>query len=112
MRTRNLKAIVYPLAIAFGLLCFIYHIVYVQNCNSNRAVEAETLCPSQDIVEWIYTPYGAILTMTEKGLYAEDWHSLEKFKEGDGWITLEEYEAWLTEVEETADGEQEQEDSI
>ena len=57
------------------------------------------ICPPQDVVEWIITPYGAILTMTEKGLYAEDRHSLERFKQIDGWITLEEYEAWVAELE-------------
>lgn len=108
MKTSNLKSIVYPLAIAFGLVCFIYHIVYVQNCNSNRAVEAETLCPSQDIVEWVYTPYGAMMIETQKNIYGEDRHSLEKFKEMDGWITLEEYEAWVAELEK----EEQAEDSI
>ena len=71
-----------------------------------------TICPPQDIIEWIITPYGAILVLTEKGLYSEDRHSLERLIDLDGWITLEEYEAWAIEIEEATLKEEQKAGSI
>ncbi|MCK4782482.1 MAG: hypothetical protein KAV87_01940 [Desulfobacteraceae bacterium] len=71
-----------------------------------------TICPPQDIIEWIITRYGAILILTEKGLYSEDRHSLERFIQMDGWITLEEYEAWAIEMEEASEQEEKRGGSI
>ena len=73
-------------------------LVFVGGCNLECNLENEliegvvkldakvetTICPPQDVIEWIITRYGAILILTEKGLYSEDRHSLERFKEIDG----------------------------
>ena len=51
-------------------------------------------CPREDVVHAIITPFGPMVLKTEKGTYDAENHSLEQFKQFDGWITLEEYEAW------------------
>ena len=65
-------------------------------------------CPNQDIVQCVITPFGLMVVQTDKNNYAEEFHSLEQFKDGTGWITLEEYKAWIAELEK----EREAKDSI
>ena len=90
-----MKSTLKALAIACAVLCVIYHIVYVQNCNSRKCLESDIqiACPAYDIVEWVFTPVGPWLYETRKGLYDETNHSLEQFKAMNGWITTEEYKA-------------------
>ena len=55
-----------------------------------------TVCPKQSIVEMVWTPIGPMIVQTERDTYSEERHSEERFIEGTGWLTLEEYEG-LTE---------------
>ena len=56
-------------------------------------------CPNYTVVEVLMTPLGPMFIQTEKDNYSEKNHSLEQFKEGTGWVTVQEYEAWLEELE-------------
>ena len=58
-----------------------------------------TKCPKYDIVEWVLTPFGPIIVETEKDTYSEEFHSLELFKQGIGWITSEEWDELVEEYE-------------
>ena len=78
-------------------------LVFLGGCTANKL-----MCPAQDTIDMVWTPFGSVIIQTEKGAYSKERHSIEKFKEGDGWITLEEYEAWVAELEK----EQEAQDSI
>jgi len=51
-------------------------------------------CPKYDVVILANSPFGPIVMGTEKGTYTEKYHSLEQFLNGEGWITLEEFNAW------------------
>ena len=97
-------------------------LVFVGGCNlecnlENELIEGvvkldadpeKTICPAQDTIDMVWTPYGWIIISTEKDTYNQERHSLEKFIEGDGWITVEEYEAWQAELAE----QEQKEDSI
>ena len=58
-----------------------------------------TKCPKYDTVEWVLTPFGPIIVETEKDTYSEEFHSLELFKQGIGWITSEEWDELVKEYE-------------
>ena len=80
-------------------------LVFVGGCNLKCNLENEliegvvnldaktetTICPPQDIVEWLHTPYGLAVIQTDKNFYSEKNHSIELFMQGQGWITVEEY---------------------
>ena len=75
--------------IVFAVVFFFY------GCATNKVI-----CPSEDVVDFVLTPYGPIVLQTEKGRYStEENHSLEGFLALDGWITLEEYRAWKAELQ-------------
>ena len=67
-------------------------------------VGCATVCPPQAVVEIMWTPFGPIVIETGEDTYCEERHSKERFMRGDGWLTLEEYEAmakkWEQEAEE------------
>lgn len=92
-----------PLGVAFAFIVLILLSIMVQGCAANKL-----MCPTQDTIDMVWTPYGAMIISIETGAYSEDRHSLEQFKDGTGWITLEEYEAWVAELEK----EREAKDSI
>jgi len=54
-------------------------------------------CPKYNVVDRGMSPFGPIIIQTNKDHYNEKNHSLEKFLNSDGWITLEEFEAWRAE---------------
>ena len=66
-------------------------------CSLISQVDKKTeaiLCPPQTIVEWVHFPFGSVVVETGKGFYSEEYHSLDLFIKGLGWITVEEYEEW------------------
>ena len=110
------------LKVVFMLIALICLSVQFQGCNLEvdlieesvepyikaQTIGPEVSCPIQDIVEWFHSPSGSAVIQTEKNFYCEENHSIELFMQGQGWVTVEEYEAWLAEVEE----EQKAQDSI
>ena len=52
-----------------------------------------TICPKQTVVETVWTPFGPMTIQIERDTFCEERHSEERFIEGNGWLTLEEYEA-------------------
>jgi hypothetical protein len=48
----------------------------------------------------VYTPFGPMVMETERDSYCEERHSRQRFMRADGWLTLEEYEAWEAELKE------------
>ena len=69
--------------------------MFLGGCAANKV-----MCPAQDTIDIVWSPYGSMIIQTDKGAYSEDRHSLEKFKKGDGWITLEEYKVWIKKLQE------------
>jgi len=58
-------------------------------------------CPPTDVVDGVFTPFGPLSVQTNEGRYSgEEKHSLEGFLALDGWITLEEYDAYVEELKE------------
>ena len=53
-----------------------------------------TVCPKQSVVEMVWTPIGPMVVQTERDTYCEERHSLERFLNGTGWLTAEEYDAY------------------
>lgn len=57
--------------------------------------EVKIVCPAYDVIFGVMTPFGPMVIHMDKGNFNEENHSLEQFQNLTGWITLEEYKAYI-----------------